>query len=184
MLQGVLTKPPILSTKIFTELLNDLSNNRDRFTEEKNLKRFLNAKYFKNLRQETLNDIFKKIWKLAFKLENDDCDLNREINYQTLKIIYGLNSTEILKFIKNEVSNFDGVLRGICTKYFFNFLFDNPKVYKTLSELNKAHIDYEIKNSLEYKFLSWFIFNSISDFNTYIIQLIKGRKWIYIIKRN
>lgn len=174
MLQGVLIKPPILSTKIFTELLNDLSKNRDRFTEEKDLKRFLNAKYFKNLRQETLNDIFKKIWKLVFKLENDDCDLNRDINYRTLTIIYGLNSAEILKLVKNEESHFDGILHGVCTKYFFNFLFDTPKIYKTLSELNKAHIDYEIENSLEYKFSSWFSFNSIFDFHTYLIDLMKA----------
>lgn len=174
MLQGVLIKPPILSTKIFNELLKDLSNNRDRFTEEKDLKRFLNAKYFKNLRQETLNDIFKKIWKLVFKLENDDCDLNRDINYRTLTIIYGLNPIEILKLVKNEGSHFDDILHGVCTKYFFSFLFDNPKIYKTLSELNKAHIDYEIENSLEYKFLNWFTFDSISDFHSYIIDLIKN----------
>lgn len=172
MLKGVLTKPPILSTKIFVELLNDLNVNRDRFTEEKDLKRFLNAKYFKNLRQETLNDMFKKLWKLVFKLKNEECDLNREICYRTLLIIYSLDSAEILKLLKNEESHFDGILNEVCTEYFFNFLFQKPKVYTTLSELNKAHIDYEIENSIDFKFLSWFKFNSITEFHDFIINTI------------
>lgn len=174
MLTAVLTKPPILSTKIFSELLNDLANNRDRFTEDKDLKRFLNAKYFKNLRQETLNDIFKKLWKLIFKIENEECNTNRQINYRALKIIYNLNSNEILKLLKNEEAHFNDVLPGECTTYFFDFLFETPKVYTTLSELNKAHIDHEIENSLDYKFLSWFKFDSISNFHEYIRDFISN----------
>ena len=61
---------------------------------------------------------------MVFKLENEECDLNREINYRTITIIYSLNSSEILKLIKSEESHFDGILNGTCTEYLFNFLFD------------------------------------------------------------
>lgn len=182
MLKGVLTKPPILSTKIFNELLKDLAFNRDRFTEDKDLKRFLVAKYFRNLRQETLNDIFKKLWKLIFKLENEECNVNREINYRTLLIIYNLNTSEILKLLKNEESHFNGILHGICTKYFFNFLFDTPKVYNDLSELNKLHIDSEIKGSLDLKLLSWFVFPSIEEFHVFIIDTINKERTFFVSK--
>lgn len=182
MLKGVLTKPPILSTKIFNELLKDLAFNRDRFTEDKDLKRFLVAKYFRNLRQETLNDIFKKLWKLIFKLENEECNVNREINYRTLLIIYNLNTSEILKLLKNEESHFNGILHGICTKYFFNFLFETPKVYNDLSELNKLHIDSEIKGSLDLKLLSWFVFPSIEEFHVFIIDTINKERTFFVSK--
>ncbi|GGB64525.1 hypothetical protein GCM10007424_00530 [Flavobacterium suaedae] len=180
MLSGVLTKPPILSTKIFSELVNDLATNRDRFSEDKDLKRFLSAKYFKNLRQETLDDIFKKIWKLVFKLENEECDLNREINYRTINIIFALNPPEILKLLKTEEAHFDGILPKVCTNYFFNFLFDNPKAYNVLSELNKAHVDHEIENSLEFKFLSWFKFDSIMEYHEFILSEINDGGTFYL----
>lgn len=180
MLSGVLTKPPILSTKIFTELVNDLAINRDRFSENKDLKRFLSAKYFKNLRQETLDDIFKKIWKLVFKLENDECDLNREINFRTLNIIFDINPSGVLKLLKNEEAHFDSVLPCTCTDFFFNFLFDNPNAYNVLSELNKAHVDNEIEKSLDFKFLSWFKFDSMADYHEFIIKEINDASSFYI----
>jgi hypothetical protein len=66
-LEGALIKPPILSKKIFSELIIEIAKNQDCFSDNKELKRFLKAKYFKNLRQESLNDIFKKLWKFVLK---------------------------------------------------------------------------------------------------------------------
>jgi hypothetical protein len=168
MLEGVLTKPPILSARIFNELIDDLSNNKDRFSEDKELERFLFAKYFKNLRKETLNDIFKKLWKLIFKLENEECNNNRLINFKTLEIIYNINSGEILNLIKNEQLYFNGTLRGVCMNYLFKLLFKYPKIYNSLSDLLQADIEYEIKNNIKYLFLGWFKY---TDFDSYHIKL-------------
>jgi hypothetical protein len=175
MLEGVLTKPPILSIKIFKELVTDLSKNKDRFTEDKELERFLNAKYFKSLRKETLHDIFKKLWKLIFKLENEDCNNNREINFKALVIIFKIDTNETLKLIKSEKLYFNETLRGVCMSFLFKLLFDYPKIYNSLSDLTKADIEYEIKSSIKYQFLSWFKYESFSEYNAELYDTLNER---------
>jgi hypothetical protein len=172
-LEGVLIKPPILSKKIFRELIVDIAENQYRFSDNKELERFLNAKYFKNLRRESLNDIFKKLWKFVFKVNNDECNKNREINFRTLEIIVSLNVGEIVKTIKSEENHYDNILRGEPTEYLIKLLFKFPKVYKSQSEINKAFIEYEIKNSYDFELLSWFTFDS---FKEYIIEVTKEFK--------
>jgi hypothetical protein len=163
-LEGVLIKPPILSKKIFSELIVDIAENQYRFSDNKELERFLKAKYFKNLRQESLNDIFKKLWKFVFKTDNDDCNKNREINFRTLEIITSLNVTEIIKAIKNEESHYDNILRGEPTEYLIQLLFKFPRVYKALSEVNKAFVEFEIKCSHDFILLSWFTYDSFAEY--------------------
>jgi hypothetical protein len=172
-LEGVLIKPPILSKKIFRELIVDIAENQYRFSDNKELERFLNAKYFKNLRRESLNDIFKKLWKFVFKVNNDECNKNREINFRTLEIIVSLNVGEIVKTIKSEENHYENILRGEPTEYLIKLLFKFPKVYKSQSEINKAFIEYEIKNSYDFELLSWFTFDS---FKEYIIEVTKEFK--------
>lgn len=172
-LEGVLIKPPILSKKIFSELIVDIAENQYRFSDNKELARFLNAKYFKNLRRESLNDIFKKLWKFVFKVDNDECNKNREINFRTLELIVSLNVGKIVKTIKSEENHYDNILRGEPTEYLIKLLFKFPKVYKSQSKINKAFIEHEIKNSYDFELLSWFTFNS---FQEYIIKVTKRFK--------
>lgn len=183
MLEGVLTKPPILSTRIFNELVDDLAKNKDRFSEDKELIRFLNAKYFKSLRKETLNDIFKKLWKLIFKLENEDCNNNREINFKALEIIFKIDPSETLKVIKSEQLYFNGTLRGVCMNYLFKLLFKYPKIYFALSDLTKDEIEYEIKNNNKFLFLSWFKYEDFTEYNTKLYELLSGKSPFSIDKK-
>jgi hypothetical protein len=167
-LEGVLIKPPILSKKIFSELILDIAENQYRFSDNKELKRFLNAKYFKNLRQESLNDIFKKLWKFVFKTDNDDCKKNRDINFRTLEIIVSQDINEVVKSIKREENHYDNILKGESTEYLIHLLFKYPKIYKALSDVNKSFIEYEIKQSKNFLLLSWFNYESFSE---YIIDI-------------
>jgi hypothetical protein len=180
MLEGVLTKPPILSTKIFNELIDDLAANKDRFTNDEELKRFLNAKYFKNLRQETLNDIYKKLWKFVFKIENDECNENRDINIKCLEVIFNQNQKEILQLLKNEESYFNGVLKGICMEYLIKHTFKYPTIFKSLSEISRSEIEYEIKQSIDFKFISWFIYDSVEEFHSSFMEVLKKGSSFYV----
>lgn len=180
MLEGVLTKPPILSTKIFNELINDLAANKYRFTNDEELKRFLNAKYFKNLRQETLNDIYKKLWKFVFKIENDECNRNRDINLKSLEVIFNHNQKEILKLLKSEETYFNGVLKGICMEYLIKHTFKYPTIFKSLSEITRSEIEYETKHSINFKFISWFLFDSVEEFHSSLINDLKKVSSFYI----
>lgn len=180
MLQGVLTKPPILSIRIFNELVTDLARNKDRFSNDIELKRFLNAKYFKNLRKETVFDIFKKLWKFVFKIDNEECNENREINFKCLEIVFDKHKEDLLVLIKDQESYFNGVLKGVCMDYLIKFAFNSPKVYKSLSELSRTEIDYEIKQSIDYKFLSWFTYEGFPDFVENFLPELQKESSFYI----
>jgi hypothetical protein len=179
-LEGVLTKPPIFSARIFQDLIVDLGANKDRFIAEEELKRFLNAKYFKGLRVETFKDIFKKLWKFVFKLENDEANQNREINFKTLEIIFRRNQLDILEMLRVEETHFNDIISGICTDYFFKLLFRNPKIYPVLSELNKQNIEIEISSSLEYKLISWFTYDSFDDYAIKIISAFEDEPRFFL----
>ncbi|RZK17043.1 MAG: hypothetical protein EOO43_13875 [Flavobacterium sp.] len=169
-LEGILTKPPIFSARIFQDLIADLATNKDRFITDDELKRFLNAKYFKGLRTETFRDIFKKLWKFVFKLENDDANQNREINFKTLEIIFRANQVDILDLLRTEETHFNEIASGICTDYLFDLLFRNPKIYSALSDLNKQNIEIEAASSPVHKLMSWFTFDSFNDYAKQIIS--------------
>ena len=61
MLDGVLTKPPILSKKIVKELVTDLCDVKEIFIDNQKLKRYLQAKYFYKLNYEVESVLFKDL---------------------------------------------------------------------------------------------------------------------------
>ncbi|RJE74171.1 hypothetical protein [Reichenbachiella sp. MSK19-1] len=180
MLEGILTKPSIMSTKIFNELTIDLATNKNRFLNDTELARFLNAKYLKNLRQETISDIFKKMWKLVFKLDNEECNENRAVNYKCLNILFEINETEIIKLLKDEETYFNGIIDGECLKLAIRFCFYHPSIYKALSVINQDQINYEIKSSINLLFISWFAYDSFQNFIDHLIPSIEKGERFYV----
>ncbi|MFP5436788.1 MAG: hypothetical protein ACLGH8_03325 [Bacteroidia bacterium] len=182
-LEGVLTQPPIFSARIFNDLVLDLSNNRDRFPNDDELKRFLNAKYFRGLRVETFKEIFKKLWKFVFKLDNDDANLNREINFKTIEIIFRQHTEPVLQLLRAEETHFNDVTQGETMEYLFTLLFRNPKIYNVLSDLNKQAIEMEISASTGYKLMSWFTYASFDEYKIAVPTLFANDARFYVDHR-
>ena len=164
MLAGVLTKPPILSKKITEELLLDISENKDIFIKgTSDLKKYLESKYFKNLSKDIENSLFRSLWKLVFKIENDECNANRRINYETLKIIYKRREAEIINFIESDKDYFSNIKR--CAPLFFlvGFLSKNPKIFELLNDEAKELIRGGVRDSDDAYLISWFISDNFVD---------------------
>jgi len=173
MLSFVLTKPPIFSRRFATSIIIDISENRDKLIINKYLQRYLEAKYFKNARQELLDNLFKTLWKFTFQTKNEECDTNREINYLALEIIYNRNRDGIEKFIKSEQGNFNFKSEKKLVDLFMTFLFDYPKIYHLLSNPTQILIDSEISAQEKYKFLSWFKFPTFEEYFELITRMVK-----------
>ena len=56
-----------------------------------------------------LNYIYRTLWKLVFKLENQDCIKNRVINIQVLEVIGNRQHNNILEKIKGEVDYYSNI---------------------------------------------------------------------------
>ena len=162
-LQGLLIKPALLSKKIFKTFVENLSEIKDILIKEKDIEIHLKSKYFDNLNIAIEKDIFKALWKIVFKLDNTDCNENRDINYKALKIILNRNYEIILEFIEE---NNDYFSNNLDLKFFdiiLSFLCDNPKIFTKLNDSSQTLITNTIENNENYIFIAWFINDNISN---------------------
>jgi hypothetical protein len=164
MLEGILSRPAVLTTNIFEKLIEDLANINDTIDIEKDLERYLEARFIKNLRQETINIIFKKLWKFVFFLTDENCEEYRYINYQTLLILLKKNESEIYKYIELNNRYFEVCITDDHTKFKINaLLFNHPKIYSFLREDIKLKISSAFPKE-DGVLQNWFLYDSFDEY--------------------
>ncbi len=89
---------------MFENLVEDVEKNKTSFLSYKDLGKYLNSKYFDAIRNaEEEYRIFKKLWKLVFKLTDERCNLNRKVNRWAMYNILLRNRQYIERRIKEDV---------------------------------------------------------------------------------
>ena len=174
MLEFVLTKPAFFSKKLASNIIEDVGQNKDRLMLPADLKRYLEARYFKNARPELYHNLFKLLWKFAFKLDNEDCNKNRSINIQTLEIIYDRNRNGIEELIRSESAAYGFINNEEIIEALMTFLFKFPKIYPCLNEEQLVLIDGELERTREYKFMAWFKYEDFDEYLASIKELIQA----------
>lgn len=94
-----------------------------------------------NLNPDVEATIFKSLWKFVFKINNDDCNINRDVNYRALYVLYMRRSYVWDKMIETEKDYFSSISSepSIIT-YLFNFMSRQPHVFKLLSDAAKIPV--------------------------------------------
>lgn len=156
-LEGLLIKPALLSKKILNDFLENLTEIKNILVTERDIETHLESKYFENLNKTIEKDIFRSIWKIVFKLDNPDCEENREINYKALKIICNRNYSAILDFIENDRLYFSNNLNLKCISWIISFMNDYPNIYLKLNSSAKTLIKNTIENDNNYSFTAFFL---------------------------
>lgn len=90
MLESLFLKPPILSKKILATILVDLANKKELLIDTESLEKYLKAKYLNNINPAVEVSIFRDLWKFVYRLENEDAEENRLINYRVLYFFTGV----------------------------------------------------------------------------------------------
>ena len=121
-LDGILTKPPILSKKIINEFVEDLASKKDILVDDDALRRYLYAKYLRNLIPEVENSLFRSLWKFVFKSVDVNCDDNRVINFRSLKLLFARRKSEYKELIRNEKAYYSSITPGIPTQFLIGLL--------------------------------------------------------------
>ncbi|MCP4360913.1 MAG: hypothetical protein GY796_23135 [Chloroflexi bacterium] len=148
-LESILLKPPILTKKITITLVVDIAAKKDLFPDNLTLKRYLEAKYFRNLRPAVENNLFRSLWKFVFRLSNPDTDENRDINYRTLKLLYLRRPNELRSYIRahqeffSEIGQEDEQLQ-----YLIDFVGESPLIYDLLTDSAKIPLQTYAQSSL------------------------------------
>jgi hypothetical protein len=157
-LDGVLTKPPIMSRKVFDTFIEDVEQVGRLNPGSDGLRKFLEAKYFRHFSAATFAHILKSLWRVTFKSSDPRTDANRAINAQALGVVFSNRRPELTELIRAErdwfsdVSFLDAHL-GVMTQFFR----DNPNVFPLLNDALKTPIRNYAALSLDNFANCWFV---------------------------
>ena len=160
MLEGVLSKSSMISTKLFENFIEDISKVKDILIIDTEFSNYITSKYLNKINNlEIEYTFFKALWKFVFKLDNEDCENNRHINYKALKIILNRHKSEFIKRIDS-----DKVYFGQCVnldntcgiEYLIYLMNEVPKIYKSLPNENKVALTAYVDTQIELKQIALF----------------------------
>lgn len=148
-LDGVLTKPAIMTKKVFDALVEDLEINASIFADKLALSKYLSAKYLAHMVPAIEIAIFRSLWRLVFKSEDLRCETNRTTNFRALTIIYERNREGLKTAISNERSYFSEVgPQGSRLDLLIRFIGSHPELYPLLTDAAKTPLEAASKTSL------------------------------------
>ncbi len=157
-LDGVLTKPPIMSRKMFDTFIEDIEQVANIGGRSEEIKKYLEAKYFRYFSPATLTHIFKSLWRVTFKSTDAKCEANRGINAQALESVFSHYQNELTSLISAERDWFSEVTPIESTLHVMVAFFRSCyMVFPLLTDAVKVPIQSFANSSLENFFGCWFI---------------------------
>ncbi len=163
-LEAVLTKPAIMTKKVFDALVEELEAKKDILLDKEILRRFLSAKYFPHFIGPIENRIFESLWKLVFKVTDDRCERNRDINFLTLTILYERRPGAIQDYIRDKRNQFSEIsLKRSIPEYLFRFLREHPDIFNLLNDAAKAQIENFVNSNINYFVQAHFLSGSFEE---------------------
>ncbi|QQO07658.1 hypothetical protein [Breznakiella homolactica] len=178
-LNGILIKPAFFTKKIFDDFLADISINKQVLISQEQISKYLEAKYLKYLDKTVLLSFVKSLWKLVFKVDNDECNENRSINRRVLDILVAKNINEIEFDIKKEQKYYSeniSVNNAKITSSLYLFLFQFPSLYKLLREDAQVLIKGKREAYAHTLLTARFLYDSWDDFEKELMQSISDIK--------
>lgn len=181
-LESALSKPPFYTDKIIDTILEDLSETKNILTTRDQVKRYIENRYLNRLPLEVELKLFKLLWKLTFRLEEDKCEQNRFINFRILIILTERHSSEIYDQIsKNQdyysnLSKTNNILPALMV-YLSKF---KQNIFLLLSQAAQITIKEICQQDLFSALYGWFIYDNLTDYYQYIVQNIQNNS-SYII---
>lgn len=172
-LDGLLTKAPILSKQIVGDLVEDLEQVSNILIDDKDLKTYLESKYFSHFNIEVEKTVFKALWKFVFLSTDERCEKNRNINYRALTLLYDRNPSQFQTQIANDKSYFSNIAKeGEPLVRLIYFLARSPQIYGLLEEHAKTPIHHIAEQETSLRYLAWFVSPSLQE------HIVKLRTWI------
>ncbi|WP_406866887.1 hypothetical protein AB0764_10515 [Priestia megaterium] len=181
MLDGLLTKNPVMSKKVFVTIVEDLAQHKDFFTDDTSLENYIDSRYLKNTNEQIINTIFKDLWGITFNCTSKPCKTNRIINYRTLNILYKKYKPSLLKYIESNsipFNKFKEDEENILIKL-VELFGNNPELYNFIEGHNKTKLEGEIKKNWKFEIRSPFLRESMEAHFDYLIEEIHWKEDTY-----
>ena len=181
MLEGLLTKNPVMSRKVFVTILEDLAQHKNFFPNDLSLEEYIESRYLKNTNEQMRNLIFKDLWGIVFNCTSEECNSNREINFRTLKILFKKYKASLLKYISENpipFNKFKEDSQPILIRL-TEFIGSNPEVYKFFDDPTKTKLKAQIEQEWSLKVRSPFLRESMEQHFDYLIKEMHWTEYGY-----
>lgn len=167
---NLLSKHPLFTKNIFIPFILEIERIKNEFSNQNALETYLDSKYFKYFSLETVEYIFKQLWKFVYKSLNERERSNRKINYKVLLILYNKYESHLEDYIKNQISYFSDFVDDDLDvlQLFVDFLINKPNVYKLLNIHTKQLLDKRIKSKSKMVVVCYFLHDSVEDHLSYL----------------
>ena len=176
-LDGVLTKPPIMSRKVFDTFIEDVEQVANLGLGPNDLTKYLEAKYFRHFSSATFAHIFKSLWRVSFKSTDARCEANRVVNAQTLEVVFAKHRADLVSVISAEREWFSDVAFVESTlRVMTGFFRTYSEVFTLLTDAVKTPIQNYADLSLENFAGCWFVSENPDSHMNEVIRRIDERE--------
>jgi hypothetical protein len=178
-LEGALTKPALMSKKIFDAFTEDVERLSTVMPladgpEDNELRRYLDATYFHRLSVPVSEAIFRSLWRIVFKSADSRCEANRAINYRALRMLYKKHAAIFAETIRSEAAYYSDVtVTGTPLRALVAFLSENPRVYPSLTDAAKVPLKKHVESDDDQLAISWFL---STDIRAHANMLLEKRR--------
>jgi hypothetical protein len=174
-LEGLLSKPPFYTSKVISEILEDLSEAKDALNTYKKTKRYIESRYLSRMPSEVEFTLYRTLWKLTFKLDNEACVENRAINLSIIRVLTERNNSQISGLISSDRDYYSNVAgSGQPLDFLTCYLSVNEHFYDLLSEDAKLKIQHASENTEIGKTCGWYTRGSLEEHFEYLLDWIEG----------
>ncbi|MCA6503130.1 MAG: hypothetical protein IM597_06205 [Pseudanabaena sp. M176S2SP2A07QC] len=176
-LEGVLIKPPFYTQKIIDEILTDIAETAPMINTREKAKSYIESRYLNRLKPETEISIYRNMWKLVFRLDDEKCNNNRDINLQVIDIIGKRNFDRIKETISGDRDYYSHIsTQETILNYLVFYLGKNFSIYDFLSDDAKLKIQHNIQTTNVGRIYGWFIWGNLEQYYENILLLINNNQ--------
>lgn len=162
---------PMFHSEISKKLLADIEENKNIFAKLETLEKYLEDKYLSKSTDYVLTKLFRTLWKLVFRTENEKCNENRKINYKALKILVKNKPVMLLRAIEKESNYYNEISSNSDLVLFFAaFLSEFPEFIGKVGEANLLLARDSAKNSEKLILKSAPLFKSEVDWESVCLE--------------
>ena len=160
-LDGLLTKPPFMSGKVFGAFLEDLEAHRELLlADEDSVSKYIDSKYVKHFSDATEDDIIRRLWKIVFRVTTDKkAEDNRQVNFRALLFLLQRRASADELIGKDPDYFSDCRFEDSIAPLLAEMLALHPSIYSKLS----TAFQQLMKNYAELDFAIWATASYLSD---------------------
>jgi len=171
-LESVLIKPPFYTQKIIDKFLTDIAEVAPMINTRDLAKRYVESHYLNRLKPETEVSIYRSMWKLVFKLDDDECNNNRDINLQVIDIIGKRNFDRIKEAILGNRDYYSNIsAQETILNYLVVYLGKNFSIYNLLNDDARLKIKHNTQTTKAGIIYGWFVCDNLEQYYENILSL-------------